>query len=38
MQAFTAFRIHARSAGLEEITLDDIAPGEVTIRVHWSGI
>jgi NADPH2:quinone reductase len=38
MQAFTAFRIHARSAGLEELTLDDLAPGEVTIRVHWSGI
>ncbi|HUG72560.1 MAG TPA: alcohol dehydrogenase catalytic domain-containing protein, partial [Steroidobacteraceae bacterium] len=38
MQRFTAFRIHQRSAGLEELTLDLLAPGEVTIRVHWSGI
>jgi NADPH2:quinone reductase len=38
MQRFSAFRIHQRSAGLEELTLDLLAPGEVTIRVHWSGI
>lgn len=38
MQRFSAFRIHQHGAGLEELTLDALAPGEVTIRVHWSGI
>jgi acrylyl-CoA reductase (NADPH) len=38
MQRFSAFRIHQHGAGLEELTLDALAPGDVTIRVHWSGI
>lgn len=38
MERFTALRIHEHGAGLEELTLDDLTPGEVTIRVHWSGI
>jgi NADPH2:quinone reductase len=38
MQAFTAFRIHEQRAGLESLRLDDLSPGEVTVRVHWSGI
>jgi NADPH2:quinone reductase len=35
---FTAFRIHERSAGLESLTLAQLTPGEVVIRVYWSGI
>ncbi|MGC4027277.1 MAG: acryloyl-CoA reductase [Steroidobacteraceae bacterium] len=35
---FTALRVHADRAGLEELTLDALSPGEVVIRVHWSGI
>ena len=38
MQRFTALRIHDGHAGLEELALDDLSPGDVTIRVHWSGI
>src|SRR5687768_16391057 len=38
MTRFSAFRIHADHAGLETLALEDLAPGEVTIRVHWSGI
>jgi NADPH2:quinone reductase len=38
MSRFTAFRIHSGHAGLEELSLDDLSLGEVTIRVHWSGI
>jgi acrylyl-CoA reductase (NADPH) len=38
MTRFSAFRIHADHAGLESLALEDLAPGEVTIRVHWSGI
>ncbi|MEJ0099869.1 MAG: acryloyl-CoA reductase [Pseudomonadota bacterium] len=38
MQTFNAFRIHEQRAGIERLALDDLAPGEVTIRVHWSGI
>jgi NADPH2:quinone reductase len=38
MQTFSAFRIHEQRAGIEQLRLDDLAPGEVTIRVHWSGI
>jgi NADPH2:quinone reductase len=38
MQRFRAFRIHADRAGIEQLVLDDLSPGEVTIRVHWSGI
>ena len=35
---FPAFRIHETGARLETLTLDDLSPGEVVIRVHWSGI
>jgi NADPH2:quinone reductase len=38
MQTFAAFRIHEQRAGIEQLQLADLAPGEVTIRVHWSGI
>ncbi|MDQ2641957.1 MAG: acryloyl-CoA reductase [Pseudomonadota bacterium] len=38
MERFTALRIHEHGAGLEELALADLSPGEVTIRVHWSGI
>src|SRR5262245_21035363 len=39
---FDAFRIHREDgrivARLEQLTLDDLAPGEVVIKVEWSGI
>jgi putative YhdH/YhfP family quinone oxidoreductase len=39
---FRAFRIHSRGdehrAGIEEIGLDALAPGEVDIKVAWSSI
>jgi len=38
MQTFAAFRIHEQRAGIEQMRLADLAPGDVTIRVHWSGI
>src|SRR5262245_2127944 len=38
MQTFTAFRIHEQRAGIEQLQLADLSPGEATIRVHWSGI
>lgn len=42
MNRFTAFRIHqqdGRSQGrLETLTVDDLSPGEVVLRVAWSGI
>jgi acrylyl-CoA reductase (NADPH) len=38
MQTFNAFRIHDHQAGIEQLTLGDLAAGDVTIRVHWSGI
>lgn len=47
MPGFTAFRIHrlerpagehAVEARLETLSLDDLTPGEVVIRVAWSGI
>lgn len=42
MDSFRAFRIHendgAIDARLEQITLDDLADGEVVIRTAWSGI
>jgi acrylyl-CoA reductase (NADPH) len=38
MQTFNAFRIHEQRAGIEQLQLDQLSPGEVTIRVHWSGI
>ena len=36
--AFQAFRIHADRAGLESLELDALSPGEIVVRVHWSGI
>jgi acrylyl-CoA reductase (NADPH) len=38
MQTFSTFRIHEQRAGIEQLTLAELSPGEVTIRVHWSGI
>lgn len=42
MDKFTAFRIHQqddRSQGrLETLTVDELSPGEVVMRVAWSGI
>jgi len=38
MNSFNAFRIHESGARVETLTLDQLSPGEVTIRVHWSGI
>jgi acrylyl-CoA reductase (NADPH) len=38
MNTFSAFRIHENHAGVESLTVEQLSPGEVTIRVHWSGI
>lgn len=38
MQTYSAFRIHDGHAGVESLPLEAPAPGEVRIRVHWSGI
>jgi acrylyl-CoA reductase (NADPH) len=38
VQPFRAFRIHEQRAGVETLALDQLAPGEVVIRVQWSGI
>jgi acrylyl-CoA reductase (NADPH) len=38
MNSFNAFRIHETGARLETLSVDELSPGEVTIRVHWSGI
>jgi acrylyl-CoA reductase (NADPH) len=42
MNPFRALRVHqagkATQASLDSITLDDLTPGEVVIRVQWSGI
>ena len=39
---FTAFRIHNDDAGyrsgLEQVTLDQLSPGEVVIRARWSSV
>jgi acrylyl-CoA reductase (NADPH) len=35
---FNAFRIHEQQAGLTPMKADQLTPGEVLIRVHWSGI
>jgi acrylyl-CoA reductase (NADPH) len=35
---FPAFRIHEGGARLERLSLDDLSPGDVVIRVQWSGI
>jgi len=42
MNPFRALRVHQADKGtrtqLDTITLDDLTPGEVVIRVQWSGI
>lgn len=38
MNSFRAFRVHADHAGIERLTLDDLAAGEVVIDAHYSGI
>ena len=38
MQSFRAFRIHEQRAGVETLALEQLAAGEVVIRVQWSGI
>ena len=42
MSTFRAFRVHERDGGyearLDDIGLDDLSEGEVTIRCAWSGI
>jgi acrylyl-CoA reductase (NADPH) len=38
MNSFNAFRIHETGARLETLSVEQLSPGEVTIRVHWSGI
>ena len=42
MEQFRAFRIHERAggvaAGFETMGIDELTPGEVVIRVRWSGI
>ena len=39
---FAAFRIHNDDAGyrsgIEEVALDQLSPGEVVIRAHWSSV
>ena len=42
MSTFRAFRVHERDGGcegrLDDIGLDELSPGDVTIRAAWSGI
>ena len=42
MNSFKAFRVHADksgvSAGVEELTLADLTPGEVVVKGEWSSI
>jgi acrylyl-CoA reductase (NADPH) len=42
MKSFRAFRVHADksgvSAGVEELTLADLTPGEVVVKGEWSSI
>ncbi|MEO6078911.1 MAG: acryloyl-CoA reductase [Steroidobacteraceae bacterium] len=38
MNTFNAFRIHENGAAMESLTFEQLSPGEVTVRVHWSGI
>jgi acrylyl-CoA reductase (NADPH) len=35
---FLAFRIHESGPKIERLSLEDLSPGEVVIRVAWSGI
>jgi acrylyl-CoA reductase (NADPH) len=36
--SLTALRIHADRTALETLALDALTPGDVVIRVHWSGV
>ncbi|HUR41520.1 MAG TPA: YhdH/YhfP family quinone oxidoreductase [Verrucomicrobiae bacterium] len=42
MKPFRALRVHqvdkATSAQLDQVSIDDLSPGEVVVRVQWSGI
>jgi acrylyl-CoA reductase (NADPH) len=38
VQSFRAFRIHEQHAGVETLAVEQLSPGEVVIRVQWSGI
>jgi acrylyl-CoA reductase (NADPH) len=42
MSSFRAFRIHDNSgvvvAGLEDVELDELTPGEIVIRAHYSSV
>jgi acrylyl-CoA reductase (NADPH) len=38
MTAFTAFRIQEHGASLARLELEQLSPGDVLVRVHWSGI
>ena len=42
MKPFTAFRIHRRDGKIagrfDQVTLDDLTPGDVVVRVHYSDI
>jgi acrylyl-CoA reductase (NADPH) len=38
MTAFTAFRIQEHGASLARLELEQLSPGDVVVRVHWSGI
>ncbi|MCZ8133189.1 MAG: oxidoreductase [Steroidobacteraceae bacterium] len=42
MTSFTAFRIHEQDrkvfARFDEISVDDLSPGEVVVRVRWSDV
>lgn len=42
MTSFSAFRIHqdaaGHHAGLETLALEQLSPGEVTVRVEWSAV
>ncbi len=42
MSTFSAYRIHQdeyqHRAGLEELTLDQLCPGDVVVRVEWSAV
>lgn len=42
MSSFTAYRIHQdashHAAGLESLSLEDLSPGNVVVRVEWSSV
>jgi NADPH2:quinone reductase len=37
-QSLRALRIHHDRSGLETLSLDQLTPGDVVVRVHWSGV